>query len=265
MIADYAGATVLEAANYIAGEYPKKLITLHDVESPEGKLWAEVLMGPAWFGKKTTQASCQYMVDEDSTVQGVPELAWAFHCGKPGSKISIGIEQAGYARFTRAEWMTPSMVKQRRQLVALGRDIMRRRDIPARWATHQDIRDAVRGEGPGGWCHHYDITDAVGGTTHTDTGKFYPDDLLMAELQGVSTPPVIPIPTPIEEILMFTFSHEGMSGVCFGNGTYLLFKNAKDYDDFRYVHAEIFGPDTITSWPQSAGEISNLNALGKAL
>lgn len=277
---------VMEAANYTRGEYKKLLLVVHDVESPEGPSWAEALMGPAWFQKSTTRASCQYMVDSDSIVQGTPELAWAWHCGSPGSKISIGIEQAGYARFTREQWNTPAMRSQRWLLAQLLIDIAKRRNIPLRYASDQDIRDAAQGRGPGGICFHRDITRVLGGTTHTDPGSNYPKDLLQADweraLDGDRPKPIEtdPKPTPenpkpnpldpedeedMKRLVLFT--HKGTAYYALaGTGTYVAMSSPQHKTDFEWFHRsqgfEIKQWADFKEWSDGKNEAANPQGFG---
>ena len=56
-----------------------------------------------WFSRPSAQVSAHYCVDVDSIVQCVRERDIAWHA-RGGNAKSIGIELAGYARQTKAEW-----------------------------------------------------------------------------------------------------------------------------------------------------------------
>lgn len=77
-------------------------IVIHDMEAPEHPGTAESVA--AWFaGPDAPQASAHYNVDGDSIVQSVQDCDVAWHA--PGcNRSGLGIEHAGYARQTSAEW-----------------------------------------------------------------------------------------------------------------------------------------------------------------
>lgn len=193
---------VLEQPNYTSGSYTKFGICLHDIECPPGKKWAESLGGPDYLQNPAEQHSVQYVVDADSIVQGVPEAAWAWHCGSPGSRPTIAIEQCGYSTFTRAQWLgdrsaigstyrrpngavvtytaqdAADMASQLELVAKLIADIAKRRGFQIRFIT---AASTVAYGQTTGCVRHLDITNSVGGTVHTDPGDNYPLDVLTAK------------------------------------------------------------------------------------
>lgn len=188
-----------------------QLIVVHDVEAPLAQSYADSLAGPAWFGSTKAQTSAHYLVGPSYAIQMVAEEDRAWHCGPAGNIISIGIEQTGYAAYSRADWTTRDGLQQINTLAALMSDIAQRHGgsrSPQRATNTQIQTYAAGGSLPGGvaWCTHHQITQALGGTTHTDPDPSYPYDLLQAALDtlGASTAPRPPVneapnPTPPEE------------------------------------------------------------------
>lgn len=194
---------VLPQPNYTAGPVSKSYVVLHDIECPPGSGWAESLGGPNYLQNPAEQHSVHYIVDADSVVQGRPESDWAWGCGTPGSKHGIQIEQAGYASFTRAQWLGTAagstytrpngqqasyseqdgrdMASQLDLLAKLIADICKRYGWTPEWATDAEIRAAANGAPLGKLSYHAQITRAVGGTVHTDPGDNYPFDVLAAK------------------------------------------------------------------------------------
>jgi hypothetical protein len=210
---------VLPQPNYTAGPVSKSYIVLHDIECPPGSGWAESLGGPNYLQNPAEQHSVHYIVDADSVVQGRPESDWAWGCGTPGSKHGIQIEQAGYASFSRGQWLGTAagstytrpngqrsdyteqdgrdMAAQLELLAKLIADICKRYNWSPTWASDSEIRAAANGADLGKLSYHAQITRAVGGTVHTDPGENYPFDVLAAKAAGyLSGKPVIDPPDP---------------------------------------------------------------------
>lgn len=157
-----------EAASY-GGSHNPNIGVLHDVESPLKAGYARALIGPDWFGSPKAGTSTHYLVDPVDICQGVPENRIAWHCGT-GNRGTIAVEQAGYARFTRADWNTPDGIAQRTNVARLMADInVRRPLIQLRWLTDNELRYAFNNPGtPGGWATHDQMRRVIGGTTHYD-------------------------------------------------------------------------------------------------
>ena len=94
-------------------------------KSPLRAGYARTLQGPAYFGGNAG-VSAHYTVDPVDIACGLDEEVIGYHVGgaNPGC---IGVEQAGYARFTRAEWLTADGRKQQHNVARLMADINRRR------------------------------------------------------------------------------------------------------------------------------------------
>ena len=98
-----AAIPFLKARNYTpAARQTIDLIVLHTMEAPEKPGTAAAVA--RWFaGAQAPRASAHYCVDRTSIVQCVHEKDVASHVGD-GNRTSIGIEHAGNARQTPADW-----------------------------------------------------------------------------------------------------------------------------------------------------------------
>lgn len=141
---------------------------LHDIESPLAPGYARTLQGPAYFGGDAG-VSAHYTVDPVDIACGLDEETVGYHVGgaNPGT---IGVEQAGYARFTRDEWLTPDGKRQQSNVARLMADINRRRPrIRLKWLTDDEYRAARRNSSaPGGWVTHNQVSTVTGLTSHHD-------------------------------------------------------------------------------------------------
>ena len=81
---------------------PVQLIVIHSMEAPEKGETAENVA--RYFATTDVQASAHFCVDNNSVVQCVQVEDTAWHC-KNGNANGIGIEHAGYAKQTEAEWL----------------------------------------------------------------------------------------------------------------------------------------------------------------
>jgi hypothetical protein len=222
---------VLEAANYTHSMAPHPVKTLHDIECPPGRGWVVSLMGPNYLGNPATQASAQLMVDAADIGQGTTLGMQAWHVGGPGNQISDGVEQAGYASFSRAMWLgmetigatyllpdnttsagwteqnNRDMAAQLELVAKLMAELNRVDGTRLAWLNETEHRQAVTDYDNGvaisvsGWVRHEDWTNRqLSNTSHHDTGDHYPTDVLMAKAiayaNPVVTPPAPSTPTP---------------------------------------------------------------------
>jgi hypothetical protein len=218
---------VSEAANYTHNMAPHPVKTLHDIECPPGRGWVVSLMGPSYFGNSATQASAQLMVDAGDVGQGTTLGMQAWHVGGPGNQISDGVEQAGYASFSRAMWLgtevigaqyvkpngslsdgwttqnNTDMAAQLELVAHVMAELNRVDGTRLAWLTDAEHRQAVTDYNNGvpisvsGWVRHEDWTNrGLSNTSHHDTGDNYPADAVMAKAIAYASPtPVPPIPT----------------------------------------------------------------------
>jgi hypothetical protein len=135
------------------------------IHSTEGGTAASVA---AYFAT-TAPASTQLAIDDVDCYRCVPDLVIPW--GAPGVNSSgLHIELAGYARWTRAEWLSHEPMLERSAAKAARWCWLYK--IPRRWLTPAELA-----AGRAGFCRHLDATAAFhtpGG--HTDPGPGFPRD-----------------------------------------------------------------------------------------
>jgi hypothetical protein len=185
------------------GAMTPTLQVVHSAETPLKAGYAKSI-AENWFGTPRAGTSAQFMVDPAELIRMLSDNVVAWAVGPAANGFTLNWEQAGYARFSRAEWTTPDGLAQMDLLAAGLRERGLANGIPLRWASDDDIRAAARGV-PGGICFHDDIRRVLGGTDHHDPQPNYPRDLLMARVQGAAAP-VIPTQSEEDEMLIMTVS-----------------------------------------------------------
>lgn len=171
----------LQAKNYYRGGNRPNLIVIHDMEYPERPTGAEWC---ADYFATSAKASAHYCVDNDSIVQCVLDTDGAWHT--PGSiggveinRQSIGIEHAGYAKQTAAEWRdaySTAMLEMSARLVA---ELCVKHMIPAVKLSPEQVRAGARGI-----CGHDDCTKATKVGSHWDPGPHFPWDWYMERVRA---------------------------------------------------------------------------------
>lgn len=146
-------------------------IVLHSAEAGEGHSTAEAL--GAYFKHPIKPSSSHYGVDDDSICQYVPDQHIAFHA--PGANTyGLGIEQAGYAKQTRAEWLDPYGERMLRLVARLIAVKATQWHVPLVWLTPADLVAGKRG-----LCTHVDVSQAFHKSDHVDPGRNYPKDAVL--------------------------------------------------------------------------------------
>lgn len=166
---DLASIPLVQARNFRRGRSaPIRLIVLHDMEAAETRATAENVA--RWFASVgAPMASAHYCVDCDSTVRCVHDEDTAFHA-KGANHDGIGIELAGYARQTAAEWAdaySTEMLLRAAQLVAA---LAEEHDLPIAYVDEAGLLSGARGV-----TTHRLVSRAfkiAGG--HTDPGPSFP-------------------------------------------------------------------------------------------
>lgn len=172
---DPAAVRFVEAANWSrhVPAQPKDLIVLHTMEAAEASTTAENCA--RWFAtqpphsKETPGTSAHYCVDDDLVICCVrPELI-AWHA--PGANHNgIGIEHAGFARQTVAQWKddySTRMLGLSSELVAW---LCRRFAIPVVYVSWKELQSGrVKGI-----TTHNDVSIAFGKSNHSDPGPRFP-------------------------------------------------------------------------------------------
>ena len=100
------------------------------------------------------------------------QIAW--HA--PGANGNgIGIEHAGYAKQTEAQWLDAYGMDMLRRSAELVAHICKRWNIPVVRLTPELVKAGRRGI-----CGHWDVTQAFRKSTHTDPGPNFPWTRYMA-------------------------------------------------------------------------------------
>jgi N-acetyl-anhydromuramyl-L-alanine amidase AmpD len=162
------------------------LIVIHTMEAPEKPETAENVA--RWFaGRTAPRASAHYCVDADSVVQCVRDQDVAWHA--PGANHNgIGIEHAGTARQTSADWSDDYSSRMLALSARLTAELCRKYAIPAVRLGPAQLRAGKRGV-----TGHIDCTRAFGVGSHWDPGPNFPwarfvdavHDVLEGALPGV--------------------------------------------------------------------------------
>jgi N-acetylmuramoyl-L-alanine amidase len=164
----------VEAANW-SRHLPaqrKDLIVIHSIECAEASTAAENTA--AWFAGKrgeSPRSSAHACIDDDTIVQCVPWDRIAWHA--PGANArGIGLEHAGWARQTPAQWRdgySQRMLRRSAWLVARLRE--RLDTFPIEFVDETGLL-----KGAPGITTHDRISRAFRKSTHTDPGAGFPMD-----------------------------------------------------------------------------------------
>lgn len=169
-----------------------QLWVVHTAECPMQTGYAVSLS--QWAASGPVQASWNEMGDPATLAHFVPDdrIAWHATVANP---ISFGVEQAGYAAFSRETWLTP----EGRATIEAAAIAYVDGGIPpeaVRYLTDAEVRRALAGDrSVEGLCDHAQIQPR----DRTDPGKGYPRDLLIERIRA--NHPEIPTK---EEPLMLT-------------------------------------------------------------
>lgn len=161
------------AANWSrnVGPQRKRNVVLHSMEWAEKGDTAEQCA--AYFaGQKTTpeatRSSAHFCIDSNSIVMCVrPELV-AWHA--PGAnQLGIGIEHAGFARQSAAEWRDDFSSKMLALSAKLCAELCQHFRIPVEFVDRTDLRAGLMGI-----TTHAEVTLAFAKSTHMDPGVGFP-------------------------------------------------------------------------------------------
>lgn len=156
---------------------PTQLLVNHSMECPLQGGYAASLT--KWANTPLNQggpeASWHWGSDPIAVVAMVPPELAAWHASAANS-LSEGFEQAGYARFSRAEWLTEDGKRSIDNHAWIMAQRMKANGIPHRWLTNAEVTAVVYGGNRTikGLCNHRQIDPA----TRTDPGDGYPFDYL---------------------------------------------------------------------------------------
>lgn len=165
--------------DFLGDERPIDLIVIHTAETLEQMATAELLA--RWSAGlhptvPASEASWHLAIDADSVVQSVPFEHIAWHAGHWMTGLrSLGLEHAGLASQTPAQWADDYSEKMLRRSARVTAWLLERYEIPITWLTPEAVRNGDRGI-----CGHVEITDAFElfknepKKQHRDPGPFFP-------------------------------------------------------------------------------------------
>lgn len=161
-------ASFVQAKNFRRGRIAKvRLVVLHDMEAAESTKTAENVA--AWFaGPHAPMASAHFNCDSDTVVQSVRMSDTAFHA--PGAnQDGIGIEMAGYAKQTAAEWADPFSTAMLARVAQLVAAICAKHELPIAYVDEAGLLGGLAGV-----TTHAAVSKAFKKSTHTDPGANFP-------------------------------------------------------------------------------------------
>lgn len=178
----------VQAANYTPGRVePVRAVVVHTAECGESAGAAEAHLG---WGASGAAGSWHYAVDCDSVTQSVREWDTAWHA-RGGNDGTIGVEHAGRASQSAAEWADDFSVRMLRDVSApLVADVCRRYGIPP-----VRLSAAEFGAGKSGLLGHADVTvwarsQGDGRASHWDPGPSFPWGAYLGWVRVLLEPPV---------------------------------------------------------------------------
>jgi len=157
------------------------LIVLHCMEAPEKGNTAENCSHFfAGTYTKAPEASCGYCVDNNSIVQCVKDENIAWHAAGANGN-GIGIELAGYAKQTLADWTDAYSLLTMEHACRLSARLCLKFKIPT---VTVGIDDLLRAK-PRGFTTHYLVNEAYKKGTHWDPGPGFPLDRFVARVAAI--------------------------------------------------------------------------------
>jgi len=144
-----------------------RLIVLHSTEGRTAESAARYFASPERTG------SAHFVIDADYCFRTLAPtwVAWA----APGANHDgLHIEQAGFAHWTREQWLAAGVVERVSYRVAVWARLL---GVPLRWLTDAQLR----GGSARGLTTHAQVTRVFPGPhrDHWDPGPSYPRDLLL--------------------------------------------------------------------------------------
>lgn len=152
---------------------PIRLVVIHDMEAPEKSTTAEAVARYFAGLPASNKASAHVCVDNDSAVRCVDDNDRAWHA--PGANADgLGLELAGYARQSRAQWLDAYSEAVLRQAARITADWCKKYKIPVKRLSVAELK-----AGQKGIVGHRDVSAAYRQTDHTDPGPNFPWDVFL--------------------------------------------------------------------------------------
>lgn len=176
----------VQAANFYPGRrrFGRVIIVMHDMEADEGPKTAENVA--QFFHRQphgSGGSSAHFCVDQNSVVQCVKVGDTAWHA--PGANADgIGIEQAGHANQTRAQWIADTGLLDNAAKVAAEMVVAVHKAHPNLTVAVRRLSVAeIKAGNVSGFAGHNDISAAYTPGGHTDPGTNYPWDVFLSRVQ----------------------------------------------------------------------------------
>lgn len=152
---------------------PTQLLVNHSGECPLRGGYAQSLTN--WANTTAVEASWHWFSDPIAIVAMVDPRYAAWHASE-ANPLSEGFEQAGYARYTREEWLTADGRESIDNHAWILVQRMKANDIPHKWLTTREVEQVTKygNRSIKGLCNHRQIDPE----TRTDPGDNYPFDVL---------------------------------------------------------------------------------------
>lgn len=187
------GIELIQARYYNQTSTPRtiRLVVIHTMETPERAGAARAVA--RWFAsEQAPKASAHYCVDGTEIVRCVRDADVAWHAGRV-NVYSIGIEHAGFAGQSPADWRDEYSIRMLARSAGLVAKLCERYQIPPRRLTNAELH-----KGLPGICGHLDVTRTWNnrewsGSGHTDPGEHFPWPAYLAGVErgmmSSETPP----------------------------------------------------------------------------
>lgn len=160
-----------------------RLLVVHSMETTERPRIAEDI-ALSWAREDSPEASCHFLVDANEAIQAVRLNDVAWHA-RGSNDNSVGIEHAGRASQTDAEWRDDYSMAVLRRSALVAAFVCRRYTLPVLFVGERGLLQGLRGV-----TTHAAISAAFRKSNHHDPGPGFPMELylsLVAEaLQSVT-------------------------------------------------------------------------------
>lgn len=154
-----------------------RLIVLHSTEG-------DTAAGAAgWFTNPASGGSTHYVVDDTKCFNTLPDnvIPWGAKGGR-ANEDGLHIELAGYAKWSRDEWLNNHM-QELKNAAAIVRMWSDKYNIPVDSLLSADDLKS-QGNNARGITTHANITKAFGIDSHTDPGSGFPVDVFLDLVKG---------------------------------------------------------------------------------
>jgi N-acetyl-anhydromuramyl-L-alanine amidase AmpD len=151
-------------------------IVLHCTEGCEGASKDDDVAAMFADPELEPRRSAHYVVDANSVTRCVPDALTAWHCGKHGNAVGIGIELCGRASQTRAQWFDAASIATLQIAARLVADLCAQHGVPPVMVNDRGLRAGQRGV-----TTHALVSLAWCESNHVDPGEGFPlSDFVLA-------------------------------------------------------------------------------------